>query len=101
MLDIVKKGYARGAEQLYLFCSGRPQASCREGLAQAGHEALVLFGSECAYRTLQIGFISMQLVFLGNGHRAEKEQEEACASKARELVRLSQVGIANESDQVS
>jgi hypothetical protein len=64
LLDIVKKGYARDAEQLYLFCSGRPQASCREGLAQARHEALVLFGSECAYRTLQIGFISMQLVFL-------------------------------------
>jgi hypothetical protein len=47
-LDIVKKGYARGAEQLYQFCSGRPQASCREGLAQARHEALVLFGSELA-----------------------------------------------------
>ena len=64
LLDIVKKGYARDAEQLYQFCSGRPQASCREGLAQARHEASVPFGSECAYRTLQIGFISMQLVFL-------------------------------------
>ena len=48
LLDIVKKGYARGAEQLYQFCSGRPQASCREGLAQARHEALMLFGSELA-----------------------------------------------------
>jgi hypothetical protein len=38
---------------------------------------------------------------IGGVHRAEKEQERACARKALVLVRLSQVGIANESDQVT
>jgi hypothetical protein len=38
---------------------------------------------------------------IGGVHHAEKEQEKGMRLQARVLVRLSQVSIANESDQVT
>ena len=38
---------------------------------------------------------------IGSVHHAEKEQDMIPRRKARVNIRLSQVGIANESDQVS
>ena len=62
----------------------------------------MLFGSEHAYRKLLIGFISMQLVFLLAVFTVpRRSRKRARAFKACAKIRLSQVGIANESDQVS
>ncbi len=38
---------------------------------------------------------------IGGVHHAEKEQEKSSRLQSTSVVRLSQVGIANESDQVS
>ncbi len=62
---------------------------------------MVLFGSESLTAAPDWVYLDATGLSIGGVHRAEKEQDTGSCLQSTGVGQLSQVGIANESDQVT
>jgi len=101
LLNIVKKGYARGV--------GSRQSSTLVPAHRIGLAAHVVVDAGLVPRDRWLAnrkpsdrvYLDATGLSIGGVHRAEKEQDGARVSKSAGEIQLSQVSIANESDQVT